>query len=119
MKHFGTMAFVALCLLAPAWAASGNVEKREYVCMMQDMVLQKPGIAIQFDGKTYFGCCEMCKEKIKHAPEQYTRALDRVSGKKVDKATAFIYNLDGDAFYFGTAANRKAFSENPAKFLKK
>ena len=120
-----TFARLALTLLVATlgvgllWAASGNVDKREYVCMMQDMVLDKPGIPIQHEGKTYFGCCEMCKARIKGAPEQYTLAVDRVSGKKIDKATAFIYNLDGDAFYFATAANRKAFAESPTKYLRK
>jgi YHS domain-containing protein len=86
---------------------------------MQDMVLQKPGIPIQHEGKTYYGCCEMCKAKIASAPDKYTRAVDPVSGQKVDKAAAWIYSLDGDAFYFGSEANRKAFGSNPAKFLKK
>jgi len=119
MKSFGS-AVVALALtLGPVWAGTGNVDKREYVCMMQDMVLEKPGIPIQFDGKTYYGCCDMCKEKIRTAPDVYTRALDRVAGKKIDKATAYIYNLNGDAFYFSSDANRKAFAADPAKYLKK
>jgi YHS domain-containing protein len=100
-------------------AASGNVDKREYVCMMQDMVLGKPGIPIQFEGKTYYGCCEMCKERIKNEPQKYTRAVDPVSGKPVDKASSFIYDLEGSAYYFGSDANRKAFSSNPQKYLKK
>jgi YHS domain-containing protein len=100
-------------------AASGNVDKREYVCMMQDMVLGKPGIPIQFEGKTYYGCCEMCKERIKNEPQKYTRAVDPVSGKSVDKASSFIYGLEGSAYYFGSDANRKTFSSNPQKYLKK
>ena len=86
-----------MCLAGSlALGASGYIDKREYVCMMQDMVLTKPGIAIEYQGKTYYGCCDMCKEKIKNAPQKYTRARP-VSGKPVDKATAFIYWLDGDA----------------------
>ena len=87
--------------------------------MMQDMVLTKPGIAIEYQGKTYYGCCDMCKEKIKNAPQKYTRATDPVSGKPVDKATAFIYGLDGDAYYFASESNRQAFAANPQKFVKK
>jgi YHS domain-containing protein len=119
MKSASSIALVAVLGVGLALAASGNVEKREYVCMMQDMVLQKPGIPIQHEGKTYYGCCEMCKARIKGAPEQYTRSVDVVTGKKIDKATAFIYNLNGEAFYFATEANRKAFGENPAKYLRK
>jgi YHS domain-containing protein len=101
------------------FAATGNIDKKEYVCMMQDMVLGKPGIPIQFDGKTYYGCCEMCKEKIKNEPLKYTKAIDPVSGASVDKASSFIYGLDGSAYYFGSAANRKTFAANPQKYLKK
>ncbi|MEW5979252.1 MAG: YHS domain-containing protein [Acidobacteriota bacterium] len=99
-------------------AATGNVEKPEFVCMMQDMVLTKPGIAIEYQGKTYYGCCEMCRDKIKNEPQKYTQAKDPVSGKAVDKATAFIYGIDGSAYYFATKANRKAFASNPEKYLK-
>jgi YHS domain-containing protein len=108
----------SLCLTA-LFAASGNVEKKEYVCMMQDMVLTKPGIPIQYAGKTYYGCCAMCKEKIKNEPKKYTRAIDPVSVSVVDKAEAFIYGVDGTAYYFGSEANRRAFAANPAKYLKK
>lgn len=100
-------------------ATSGNIDKKEYVCMMQDMVLGKPGIPIQFEGKTYYGCCEMCKEKIKSEPQKYTKAVDPVSGKSVDKASSFIYSLEGSAYYFGSEANRKSFAANPQKYLKK
>ncbi|PYV90886.1 MAG: hypothetical protein DMG05_08720 [Acidobacteria bacterium] len=120
MKKMMTSAVLAATLcLAVAFGASGNVEKREYVCMMQDMVLTKPGIAIQYQGKTYYGCCAMCKEKIKNEPKKYTRAIDPVSGKQVDKAEAFVYGVEGNAYYFSSKENRKTFAENPGKYLKK
>jgi YHS domain-containing protein len=100
-------------------AASGNVDKKEYVCMMQDMVLGKPGIPIQYEGKTYYGCCEMCKEKIKNEPQRYIKAIDPVSQKPVDKASSFIYSVDGSAYYFTSDANRKTFAANPQKYIKK
>ena len=90
--------FLLSAIVSPLLAASGNVEKKEYVCMMQDMVLGKPGIPIQFEGRTYYGCCEMCRDKIKSDPLRYTKASDPVSGKGVDKASAFIYGLEGTTF---------------------
>lgn len=119
MKRTALTATLVLLGAPAALAASGVVEKRELVCMMQDMVLNKPGIAIEHNGKTYYGCCEMCRDKIKSAPERYIHAVDPVSGKKVDKAVAFIYNLEGDAVYFGSEANRRLFAENPPKYRKK
>lgn len=106
-------------LVTLALAVTGNVDKKEYVCMMQDMVLGKPGIPIQFAGRTYYGCCEMCKEKIKNEPQKYTQATDLVSRKPVDKAESFIYSVDGTAYYFGSDASRKTFAANPQKYLKK
>jgi YHS domain-containing protein len=111
---------IALTLgVVAALAAKSKVYKPEYFCMMQDMVLNKPGIALQHEGKTYYGCCAMCKEKIKSEPHRYTLATDPVSGKQVDKAVAFIYGLNGDAYYFASDANRKAFAANPQKYLNK
>lgn len=108
---------VSLLSLPAAYSASGNIDRREYVCMMQDMVLTKPGIAIKYAGKTYYGCCEMCKEKIRVNPKKYTRSLDLVSRKPVDKARAYVYGLNGDAYYFSSEANRRTFAKDPQKYL--
>lgn len=120
MKYAVTVSTALLfsVIHALAWQATGKVEKREYVCMMQDMVLTKPGIPIEHEGRMYFGCCEMCKEKIRIEPKKYTRSKDPVSGKQVDKATAHIYALDGTAYYFDSEENLRTFAENPKKFLK-
>lgn len=118
-KSIFSAVFVLILTAALTLAATGNVDKKEYVCMMQDMVLGKAGIPIQFEGKTYYGCCEMCKEKIKKEPQKYTKSVDPVSGKAVDKASAFIYGLEGSAYYFESESSRKAFAANPQKYLKK
>ena len=118
-KSVLSVILVLLLAVDFALAATGNIDKKEYVCMMQDMVLGKPGIPIDFAGKTYYGCCEMCKEKIKRQPQKYTKAIDPVSGKSVDKAVSFIYGLEGSAYYFSSEENRKAFATEPQKYLKK
>jgi len=120
LKKVALASLLMLVLLVTlALAVTGNVDKKEYVCMMQDMVLGKAGIPIQFAGKTYYGCCEMCKEKIKNEPQKYTRATDLVSRKPVDKSESFIYSVDGTAYYFASDANRQTFAANPQKYLKK
>ena len=110
-----------LCLagLVLAFAESGNVDKRETVCAVQDTVNPKAGVQHLYNGKTYYLCCEMCRSSIKNEPEKYTIATDPVSNKKVDKSVAMIYNLEGKAYYFENDANRKTFSESPDKYLKK
>ena len=116
-----TICVLVFCLagLVLAFAASGNVDKRDTVCAVQDTVGDKAGVPHTYNGKTYYLCCEMCRSSIKNEPEKYTIAADPVSGKKVDKAEAMIYNLEGKAYYFENDANRKTFSDNPAKYVKK
>ena len=104
--------------LAPAFADSGNVDKRETVCAVRDSVGTKAGLPHEYSGKTYYLCCEMCRDSIKNEPAKYTLAKDPVSGKQVDKSVAFIYSLDGKAYYFENEANRRTFAGNPSKYTK-
>ena len=107
--------FASLLMLAVlatfTLAVTGNVDKKEYVCMMQDMVLGKAGIPIQFSGRTYYGCCEMCKERLAKDAEART-GVDPVTGKKVDKATAVIAALpDGTVLYFESEETLKKYGQ--------
>ena len=79
------------------------------VCMVQDTVFPKDQIPVEVDGKTYFGCCEMCKGRLA-SDEAVRYAKDPVSGKTVDKATAVIgATPDGKALYFESEQTFKAF----------
>ena len=61
------------------------------------------------DGKRYYGCCAMCKERLARDPRART-AVDPVSGKEVDKATALIAKrADGSVLYFENEANLKKY----------
>jgi YHS domain-containing protein len=70
------------------------------VCMVNNQLFEKDMIPIAVEGKTYYGCCEMCKERL--AKDAAARmAVDPVTGNKVDKATAVIAALpDGSILYF-------------------
>lgn len=83
------------------------------VCMVNNTVFPKDQIAVQVDGKTYFGCCEMCKGKLASDAGART-ATDPVSKKPVDKATAVIgATPDGKVLYFENEATFSQF-KNPA-----
>jgi len=70
------------------------------VCMVNNQLFEKDMIPIAVEGKTYYGCCEMCKERLAKDAAART-AVDPVTGKKVDKATAVIAALkDGSILYF-------------------
>ena len=75
------------------------------VCMINEHAMGKEQIAIEIEGRTYYGCCEMCKKAL--AADAAKRvAVDPVSGKQVDKATAVIASQeDGRVFYFENEAN--------------
>lgn len=85
--------------------------ERTRVCMMQDTVMAVPAIPLASGGKTYYGCCEMCKAKIAAEPARYTLSRDPVSGAVVDKATAALLSLDGRVLYFESEATRGRFVE--------
>ena len=75
------------------------------VCMINDRSMANDQIPVPLDGKTYYGCCAMCKEKLEKDKES-RYALDPVSGKKVDKAKAVIGALPGgEVRYFENEAN--------------
>jgi YHS domain-containing protein len=75
------------------------------VCMVNEMAMGKDQIPVEVDGKTYYGCCEMCKATLaKDAAKRV--AVDPITGKEVDKAKAVIgAQEDGHVFYFESEEN--------------
>src|SRR3990167_5810366 len=72
------------------------------VCMVNDQFMGKAQIPVEVAGKTYFGCCPMCKDRLTMEPG--TRVgLDPVTGKAVDKAAAVIVqDSTGKVRYFAS-----------------
>ncbi|WP_456402439.1 hypothetical protein [Persephonella sp.] len=103
--------FLVFVLITGVSFAIQGLVKPENVCMVNDRHLGVKQIPVEVDGKVYYGCCKMCVGRIKNN-ENIRYAIDPVSKKKVDKATALILALkDGRVLYF---ENR----ENVEKFLK-
>jgi YHS domain-containing protein len=81
----------------------------KYVCMINNQRFNKEQIPVAVGNRTYYGCCEMCKSKLRNDPRSRV-AIDPVSKKKVDKAAAIIgVDADGSAYYFENAENLKQF----------
>lgn len=90
--------------------------ENEKVCMVTDMHFGKKQIPVIQNGKTYYGCCENCKETLAKEVKART-AIDPVSGKSVDKATAYIVaREDNSVLYF---ENEKTFKQFSSKALSK
>jgi len=108
--HPGRLALAFVCLLALVLSVGGVAQAGEKpelkrvetkkVCMVNNQVFDKDQIPVAVDGKTYYGCCEMCKERLAKDAAART-GTDPVTGKPVDKATAVIAAMpDGKVLYF-------------------
>jgi YHS domain-containing protein len=94
-------------LTADEAAALRQVEPR-FVCMVNNSLFDRPQIPVEVGGKTYFGCCPACKERLATDAEA-RQAMDPVSGRMVDKANAVIGVLPtGAVVYFESEANLAA-----------
>ncbi|HZR83891.1 MAG TPA: hypothetical protein VFD92_22540 [Candidatus Binatia bacterium] len=112
--RFEMVGLLALAVLVAASAAFADPITRvdaKRVCMVNDTAFERDQIAVQVDGKTYFGCCEMCKGRLQQDAAART-ATDPISGKPVDKATAVIgAKPDGKVLYFESEKTFQQFSK--------
>lgn len=124
--HLGRLALALVCLFVFALGIGGigdiggiahagekqglkRVETKK-VCMVNNQVFEKDQIPVTFEGKTYYGCCEMCKERLAKDAGART-AVDPVTGKPVDKATAVIAAMpDGKVLYFESQETYEKYS---------
>ena len=128
-RYFGAFALI-LMLAVAAWGIAAQVreparpaatpiaesaglqkvEDLKKVCMVTNKVFEKDQIPVPVEGRTYYGCCEGCKQTLANNPEART-AVDPVSGKSVDKATAVVgARPDGSVLYFENEANLQEFA---------
>lgn len=101
---------------ASAKPQKGTVVPNNLVCMVNDAYMGKQQIEVPFDGKTYYGCCQMCKERIPK-DESVRYALEPRTLHKVDKATAYIV-LIGDqdevAYFESKESYEQFYAESKA-----
>src|SRR5689334_24437539 len=105
------VAVVALALVRPARAEPLKRVPAKHVCMVNNTLFDKDQIPVAVDGKTYFGCCEMCKGRLAQDASM-REAVDPVSGKTVDKAKAVIgAKPDGKVLYFENEKTLAAYQK--------
>ena len=81
-------------------AGMSRVTDPSQVCMVNDQFMGKPQIPIAVEGRTYYGCCAMCKDRLGKDPAARL-ARDPVTGQEVDKSTALIIqDSSGKVLYF-------------------
>jgi len=94
---------------APDYQVGSQVPK-DLVCMVNNAYMGKPQIPVPVNGKTYYGCCEMCVGSLNNN-ETARVATDPFSNKPVDKTEAYIVLMDKDGRvdYFESEQNFKSF----------
>lgn len=91
------------------------VTDRSLVCMVNNQFMGRPQIPIEVDGRTYYGCCEMCKGRLGSDPSSRV-STDPVSGNTVDKATAVIGRVgDGRTLYFENDQTFAAYARRSSR----
>ena len=115
--------FVSLFIAAAAFAGETGVRpfgllkkvESKTVCMVNEQAMGKDLIPVEVDGKTYYGCCDMCKKALADNAEKRV-AADPITGKQVDKAKAVIAaQEDGRVWYFESDETLAKYNAQYAK----
>ena len=121
MKQF-ILTLILAVLTVPAMAQELSHDPAEiwlkpveaqYVCMVNNQSYDSPQIAVEVEGKTYYGCCPMCKDRLEK-DASIRAAVDPVSGNQVNKAEAVIgAGPDNTVYYFENEENFYKFASGP------
>lgn len=103
---------------APAEAAADTavalteVTDPSQVCMVNNQYMGRPQIPVTVNGRTYYGCCAMCKGRLEKDPSART-GTDPVTQRPIDKALAVIgKTTKGDVLYFESRDTFAAYRPN-------
>jgi len=110
-RNFVVLAAGVFPLMAQESAKTESLVRvdAKYVCFVTKHRFDKEQLPVPVEGKTYYGCCDMCKAKLKEDAAQRCD-IDPVSGQKVDKATAVIgADRQGKVYFFENEDNLKKY----------
>ena len=90
----------------------GSQVPKDLVCMVNNAYMGKPQIPVPVNGKTYYGCCEMCVVTLNNN-ETARIATDPFSGKPIDKTEAYIVLIkkEGNVAYFESKETYLSYKE--------
>lgn len=81
------------------------------VCMVNNMYMNAPQIPVVVNNETYYACCTKCVKDLNTNNASHF-AIDPLSKRKIDKATAFITikpDRSGEVLYFQSEENAKLY----------
>ncbi len=84
----------------------GDHVPNELVCMVNNAFMGENQMPVPVEGKTYYGCCEMCVGRLNDDVTSRI-AKDPYSGNDVDKSNAYIVISDehGKVEYYESREN--------------
>jgi YHS domain-containing protein len=96
----------------------GQKVPNSQVCFPNNRYMGAEQLSVEIDGKTYYGCCNGCIERLKNEPE-VRYGVDPLTEKKVNKATAYIVikpgSTGGEVLYFESKVNYQKFMKKNDK----
>jgi YHS domain-containing protein len=88
----------------------------DHVCMVTNKHFSSPQISVEVEGRTYYGCCSMCKGKLESS-SAIREGIDPISGNSIDKSVAVIGSeADGTVHYFENEENMKVFDKRKSNY---
>ena len=90
----------------------GDHVPNELVCMVNNAFMGENQMPVPVEGKTYYGCCEMCVGRL-NEDESSRLATDPFSGNEVDKSEAYIVIADdnGKVDYFESRESFESYKK--------
>jgi len=103
-------------MATPGNVQVGDIVPNDLVCMVNNDYMGTEQLEVEVNGKTYYGCCEMCQERLP-VDESVRVAIDPISQKQVDKADAVIAvtGIRGEVSYFENEENYHKFVKTVLK----
>ena len=102
----------------PEGPVTGPV-KHEKTCMLNNFVLKlQEAVTYIYQRRTYYFCCQGCVRRFAANPELFSKGVDPVSKKSVDKAVALLYARADTVYYFESAQHLQEFAADPDRYLK-
>jgi len=99
---------------SPSPPQAVNINNRlpeELVCLVNDAYMGIKQFPVPVGNKIYYGCCEMCVDKLQGSDE-FRYGIDPFSKEKVDKVGAYIVRQAEDnysVFYFKSKENHEKY----------
>ncbi len=96
------------------WISAEEQLANNKVCMVNDAFMGVRQIEIPVGGKIYYGCCEMCVDKLNNNLDSVRYSIDPFTGEAVDKAEAYIVlksKETSEVYYFRSEATYLQYKE--------